>query len=86
LIHGCGFASALADAGIPEKHFLSSLLAFNLGIEIAQILFILICFILFRQIKNPLNYRKYVIVPLSFIIIFAGLFWTFERLSVIGIF
>jgi hydrogenase/urease accessory protein HupE len=37
LLHGLGFAGALADVGLPAREIPLALLAFNLGIEIAQI-------------------------------------------------
>jgi hypothetical protein len=37
LVHGLGFAGALADIGLPEWHLYSALLSFNLGVEIGQI-------------------------------------------------
>jgi hypothetical protein len=42
LLHGLGFASSLQALEIPTDHFLISLLGFNLGVEIAQIGFVLI--------------------------------------------
>jgi hydrogenase/urease accessory protein HupE len=40
LLHGLGFASALLDLGLPEGDVPLALLAFNLGVEAGQILFI----------------------------------------------
>lgn len=40
LLHGLGFASALRDVGLPQDALLPALLAFNLGIECAQLLLI----------------------------------------------
>ena len=42
LLHGLGFASSLQALEIPTDQFLISLLGFNLGVEIAQIGFVLI--------------------------------------------
>ena len=42
LLHGLGFASSLQALEIPADQFLISLLGFNLGVEIAQIGFVLI--------------------------------------------
>jgi hydrogenase/urease accessory protein HupE len=41
LLHGLGFASALAQVGLPERQIPTALLFFNLGVEIGQVLFIL---------------------------------------------
>jgi hypothetical protein len=40
LLHGLGFASALAEIGLPEGAILTALLFFNVGVEIGQLLFI----------------------------------------------
>lgn len=37
LVHGLGFAGALAEIGLPEWHLYSALLSFNLGVELGQI-------------------------------------------------
>jgi hydrogenase/urease accessory protein HupE len=37
LLHGMGFASALLDAGLPERHVPSALLFFNVGVELGQL-------------------------------------------------
>lgn len=40
LIHGMGFATALEETGLPQKHVAMALLLFNVGVEIGQIAFI----------------------------------------------
>jgi hydrogenase/urease accessory protein HupE len=40
LLHGFGFASALQDIGLPQTEIPAALLAFNVGVEIGQILFV----------------------------------------------
>lgn len=40
LLHGLGFASALLDIGLPEGDVPLALLAFNLGVEVGQLMFI----------------------------------------------
>lgn len=42
LIHGLGFAGALREIGLPEGDIPLALFAFNIGVELGQILFILI--------------------------------------------
>ena len=37
LLHGFGFAGALADIGLPKENLLLALLLFNLGVEAAQL-------------------------------------------------
>ncbi len=37
LLHGMGFASALLEAGLPDRHVPAALLFFNLGVELGQL-------------------------------------------------
>ena len=80
LIHGLGFASALSNLGLPKDAFLSSLIMFNVGVELGQVTVILAAFLLFGFWfgKKP-YYRKYVVTPLSLIIAAIALYWVIER-------
>ena len=40
LLHGLGFASGLAEIGLPEKRIPLALLFFNLGVELGQLAFV----------------------------------------------
>jgi len=40
LLHGLGFASALAEVGLPQNSIPLALLFFNVGVEIGQLIFI----------------------------------------------
>ena len=40
LLHGVGFASALAEVGLPQLSIPTALLFFNVGVEIGQLMFI----------------------------------------------
>jgi hydrogenase/urease accessory protein HupE len=42
LLHGFGFASVLADIGLPANEKVAALLSFNVGVEIGQVLFVLV--------------------------------------------
>src|SRR4051794_184133 len=37
LVHGLGFASSLSQMGLPQNAYLSSLLMFNIGVELGQL-------------------------------------------------
>ena len=39
LLHGFGFAAVLKEVGLPQGNLLPSLLAFNIGIELGQVMF-----------------------------------------------
>ena len=38
LVHGLGFAGALQEIGLPQKHLVTALLTFNAGVEFGQLL------------------------------------------------
>lgn len=40
LLHGLGFAGALSEAGLPEGEVALALVSFNIGIEVAQVMFV----------------------------------------------
>ena len=48
LLHGFGFAAVLGEIGLPREGLLAALLAFNLGIEIGQVIFAAGVFALLR--------------------------------------
>ena len=80
LIHGMGFASALNEIGLPRNAFLTSILSFNVGVELGQVTVILIVFgtaIYFFGKKTW--YRKWVVYPLSIVIACIAAFWTVQR-------
>jgi hypothetical protein len=45
LLHGLGFASVLAEFGLPEASFVAALIGFNVGVELGQLLVILVMFL-----------------------------------------
>jgi hypothetical protein len=82
LIHGLGFASALNETGLPPGKFYSSLLMFNLGVEVCQLLLITLVFItLILPFKNHSWYRPRIVYPISIFIGLAGFFWLIERMG-----
>lgn len=81
LIHGLGFAGVLTDLGLPKNAYLSSLLLFNLGVELGQITVILAAFLLLKvPFEKKLWYRKRIVIPLSVLIAAIALYWTIERI------
>lgn len=80
LLHGLGFASVLTELGVPEGRFLSSLISFNVGVELGQITVLTIAFLLLGIPfgKRPW-YRNRITIPLSAAIALTGLYWGIER-------
>jgi len=45
LLHGLGFASVLAEFGLPENAFIPALIGFNIGVEVGQLAVIAVMFL-----------------------------------------
>jgi hypothetical protein len=81
LIHGMGFAGVLKDLGLPEGRFLSTLVGFNLGVELGQLAVIALAFAATAWARNRPWYFRFVVVPVSAVIALVGLVWTVQRLA-----
>ena len=80
LIHGCGFAGVLLDAGLPENDFLLALISFNVGVEAGQITVILLAYYLFgKWLADKSWYRNRITIPASLCISLIAFYWTIER-------
>jgi HupE / UreJ protein len=80
LVHGMGFASALGELGLPQNSYLTSLLLFNLGVELGQISVIIAAwFLLAKWFGNKPYYRKAIVIPLSVLISLVAAYWVVER-------
>ena len=79
LIHGLGFASILKEMNLPSADLAIALLNFNVGIEIIQLLIVLLLIpILFKLQRQKFynNYLKYG----SIVIFVLGAIWFFQRI------
>ncbi len=82
LIHGLGFASALNETGLPPGKFYTSVLMFNVGVEVCQVLIIAAIFsLIIRPFKDKLWYRYRIVYPVSIAIALISSYWMIERLS-----
>ena len=81
LLHGLGFASVLMEIGLNQRHFIIGLVAFNVGVEIGQLVVICAAYlfigILFFKTRF---YRSFVQIPLSLVIGAIGGWWFIERI------
>jgi len=81
LVHGLGFAGALTGLGLPRSSYLTGLIFFNIGVELAQLTVILLGYLLLVNVLGRrLPYRTWVVIPVSGIIAGIALFWTIRRL------
>ncbi|MBC8045809.1 MAG: HupE/UreJ family protein, partial [Fimbriimonadaceae bacterium] len=59
LVHGMGFAGALAELGMPDYAFATALISFNIGVELGQItIIVLMYFLVSRPFAERKWYRK----------------------------
>lgn len=78
LLHGLGFASVLAEFGLPEGSFVPALIGFNIGVELGQLMVIAVAYILVYQAiqnsksgdANPVMAAVYLV---GMVVIFLGL-------------
>jgi len=80
LIHGFGFSSVLAEQGLPSAQRVLALVSFNVGIELAQLVFVvLLLFPLSAMAKNEARYERYVVRGGSVLIALVAAVWFVER-------
>jgi len=88
LIHGFGFASVLTELGLPRDALVLSLLGFNVGVEVGQLV-IVACFLpVAYLLRNTPLYRRGVFVGGSILTLLVALVWLAERvfnLKLIGV-
>jgi len=81
LLHGFGFAGALAEIGLPQQAITLALVFFNIGVELGQLMFvasIVLIVVILQRLNYPalLNKLQTVVV---YIIGGVSAFWLIER-------
>ena len=79
LLHGFGFASALAEFSLPKDMLVSSLIAFNLGVEAGQLAIILVFFPLAFGVRKSNLYQTGVMKLGSVAVAIIAAAWLIER-------
>ncbi len=82
LLHGLGFAGALAEIGLPPTEIPIALLFFNIGVELGQLLFVgaaLIVGWLFLRIPAARRLENYAQMMLVYGIGTVATYWMIER-------
>ena len=80
LIHGFGFASVLADLGLPQSALLLALVGFNLGVEIGQLAIVSAFLPVAYAIRKSWFYQRVVLYAGSVLIVLIAGLWLIERL------
>jgi hydrogenase/urease accessory protein HupE len=82
LLHGLGFASALSEIGLPSDALVTSLFAFNLGVELGQIALVAIGLSLLALASRRLDERRrarFVETPIAYALGAVAAYWSIER-------
>ena len=82
LLHGLGFASMLADFGMPEDAFATALISFNIGVELGQLAILTGAFVLIGIWFGKRSwYKELVVYPASAFIALLAFYWFLDRLD-----
>lgn len=80
LLHGLGFAGVLTEIGLSPAHFVTGLVAFNVGVELGQLSVIALCFLAVGLwFRNKPWYRSVITNPASLVIAAVAAYWVVER-------
>jgi hypothetical protein len=79
LIHGLGFASVLRELGLPAKGLVTSLLCFNLGVELGQLTVVLVVLPLLVALSLWRRYQRVVVQGGSLLLLMLSLLWFVAR-------
>jgi hypothetical protein len=79
LVHGFGFASVLADLGLPRDALVLALVGFNVGVELGQLAIVVAFLPLAWALRRTVLYRRWVMVGGSLLIALLAAVWLVER-------
>ena len=89
LVHGLGFAGALKDIGLPQSHLPLALLCFNVGVEIGQLMTVLLAYLVVVQVPRVVPSFERVLGrsrrPALYAIGALAAYWSFARIAAIAL-
>jgi hydrogenase/urease accessory protein HupE len=89
LIHGFGFASVLKEYGMPQDAVVPVLAAFNVGVEVGQLLIVTIAVLLWRLaflvarrwgVEPTEAVQRKAALAVSAVVLILALYWLIERI------
>ncbi len=85
LVHGAGFATPLMEAGLPIGRQIPALAGFNIGVEVGQLLVVVIWLLVFGLITKLAGQQRttQTQIAMSGLILVLGMFW-FSGRALIG--
>ena len=82
LLHGLGFAGALAEVGLPDSDLPLALLTFNLGVELGQLAFVAAVLLLGRALsRQAWTQRRWLRLAPTYAIGALACFWCIDRVA-----
>lgn len=81
LVHGLGFAGALAETGLPRDALALGLLSFHVGLELAQLAFVAVTLgvlALVARVREP-RWRRWAELGPAYALGTLGTYWFFDR-------
>ncbi|MDP2007918.1 MAG: HupE/UreJ family protein [Rubrivivax sp.] len=79
LVHGFGFATVLADLGLPQGALALALLGFNVGVELGQLAIVAVFLPVAYLLRRGVFYRRVVLQGGSALIALLAAVWFVER-------
>ncbi len=79
LVHGFGFASVLADLGLPTSSMFVALAGFNIGVEVGQLVIVAAFLPLAYAVRHSWTYRRLAVQFGSVCIAGLAFIWFIER-------
>lgn len=80
LVHGLGFAGALAEIGVPRGEVSLALLMFNLGVETGQVMFVVVVSLLLAWLHRLHSHSALTLARATpYAIGGMAMFWTIQR-------
>lgn len=83
LLHGLGFASALLELGVPERHVPTALLCFNVGVELGQLGIIAVVLVGRALVRRLRLARPWMRPGLVYAMGSLAAYWTIDRLGAV---
>lgn len=82
LLHGFGFAGALAEIGLPQQAIALALIFFNVGVELGQLMFVLMMVLVAFVLRYvvPEKFMEKIEMVLLYAIGGLASFWMIERI------
>jgi hypothetical protein len=78
-VHGLAFANTITFFNLDISQFIWSVLGFNIGIELVQILIVLISFPIILYVSNRFKDIDFYRAAVSVFVIVMACYWIYER-------